>query len=189
MGFTLMIIKKIKTKLCRVCRVKYTPCRPLQSVCSAECAYKYSKTIRVKAERKETKELKVKLKTKAEWLKEAQAIFNQYIRLRDKDAPCISCHKTFDWNGQWHASHYRSVGASPELRFNELNVHKSCSVCNNYLSGNIMSYRIKLIEKIGISAVEHLESKHEANHYTIDDIKELKRIYREKVKELILKEV
>ena len=183
------MIKPVKVKSCKICKDKFTPTRPLQSVCSPNCAYTHAKTVREKAERKETKEAKIKLKTKSDWLKETQTVFNQFIRLRDKDLPCISCHKTFDWNGQWHASHYRSVGASPELRFNELNVHKSCSICNNYLSGNIMSYRIKLIEKIGISAVEHLESKHEANHYTIDDIKELKRIYREKVKELILKEV
>ena len=182
MGFTLMDIKKIKTKLCRVCRVKYTPCRPLQSVCSAECAYKYSKTIRVKAERKETKELKVKLKTKAEWLKEAQAIFNQYIRLRDKDLPCISCQRFH--TGQYHAGHYLTTGAHPELRFDEINVHKQCSACNNYLSGNIVEYRINLINKIGIDAVTYLESKHQPKHYTIEDIKTLKAIYKEKVKTL-----
>jgi len=178
------LTKQPKDKTCKICRVKYTPNRPLQFVCSFECSYTHAKVVRVKTERKETKEAKIKLKSKADWLREAQIVFNQFIRLRDKDEPCISCHKTFDWNGQWHASHYRSVGASPELRFNELNVHKSCSICNNYLSGNIMSYRIKLIEKIGISAVEHLESKHEANHYTIDDIKELKVLYKQKIKAL-----
>lgn len=182
MGFTLMDIKKIKTKLCRVCRVKYTPCRPLQSVCSAECAYKYSKTIRVKAERKETKELKVKLKTKAEWLKEAQAIFNQYIRLRDKDAPCISCQRFH--TGQYHAGHYKTTGSHPELRFNEFNVHKQCAPCNNHLSGNIINYRLNLVKKIGLDEVEWLESNHTANKYTIDDIKALKVLYKLKIKAL-----
>jgi Bacteriophage Lambda NinG protein len=177
-----MIIKKIKTKLCRVCKELYQPIRPLQSVCSPNCAYTHAKTIRVKAERKEIKEAKVKLKSKAEWLKEAQAIFNQFIRLRDKDLPCISCQRFH--TGQYHAGHYLTTGAHPELRFDEINVHKQCSACNNYLSGNIVEYRINLIIKIGIDAVNYLEGKHQPKHYTIEDIKTLKAIYKEKVKTL-----
>jgi len=47
-----------------------------------------------------------------------------------------------------------------------------------------VEYRINLIIKIGIDAVNYLEGKHEPKRYTIDDIKELKRIYREKIKAL-----
>ena len=177
-----MITKPIKDKTCKICKVKFTPTRPLQSVCSPNCAYTHAKTIRVKAERKETKEAKVKLKTKAEWLKEAQAIFNQFIRLRDKDAPCISCQRFH--TGQYHAGHYKTTGSHPELRFNEFNVHKQCAPCNNHLSGNIINYRINLVKKIGLDEVEWLESNHTANKYTIDDIKTLKVIYKQKIKAL-----
>ena len=177
-----MITKPIKKKLCKVCKELYQPIRPLQSVCSPNCAWDYAKTVREKAERKETKELKTQLKTKSEWIKEAQTVFNQFIRLRDKDLPCISCQRHH--TGQYHSGHYRSVGAHPELRFDELNVHKQCSVCNNYLSGSLVEYRINLIIKIGIDAVNYLESKHQPKHYTIEDIKTLKAIYKEKVKTL-----
>jgi len=177
-----MITKPIKDKTCKICKVKFTPTRPLQSVCSPNCAYTHAKTIRVKAERKETKEAKVKLKTKAEWLKEAQAIFNQFIRLRDKDAPCISCQRFH--TGQYHAGHYKTTGSHPELRFNEFNVHKQCAPCNNHLSGNIINYRINLVKKIGLDEVEWLESNHTANKYTIDDIKALKILYKQKIKAL-----
>jgi len=176
------MIKPIKTKLCRVCRVKYTPSRPLQSVCSFECSCTHAKAVRVKTERKETREAKVKLKTKAEWLKEAQAIFNQYIRLRDKDEPCISCQRFH--TGQYHAGHYKTTGSHPELRFNEFNVHKQCAPCNNHLSGNIINYRLNLVKKIGLDEVEWLESNHTANKYTIDDIKALKVLYKQKIKAL-----
>ena len=47
-----------------------------------------------------------------------------------------------------------------------------------------MEYRINLIIKIGIDAVNYLESKHQPKHYTIEDIKTLKAIYKEKVKTL-----
>ena len=177
-----MITKPIKDKTCKICKVKFTPTRPLQSVCSPNCAYTHAKAVRVKTERKVTKEAKVRLKSKSEWLKEAQTVFNQYIRLRDKDLPCISCQRFH--TGQYHAGHYLTTGAHPELRFDEINVHKQCSACNNYLSGNIVEYRINLINKIGIDAVTYLESKHQPKHYTIEDIQTLKAIYREKVKTL-----
>ena len=177
-----MITKPIKKKLCKVCKELYQPIRPLQSVCSPNCAWDHARTVREKAERKETKELKVKLKTKAEWLKEAQAIFNQYIRLRDKDAPCISCQRFH--TGQYHAGHYKTTGSHPELRFNEFNVHKQCAPCNNHLSGNIINYRLNLVKKIGLDEVEWLESNHTANKYTIDDIKALKVLYKQKIKAL-----
>lgn len=177
-----MITKPIKDKTCKICKKQYQPLRALQFVCSFECSYTHAKAVRVKTERKETREAKVRLKSKSEWLKEAQTVFNQYIRLRDKDLPCISCQRFH--TGQYHSGHYRSVGAHPELRFDELNVHKQCSACNNYLSGNIVEYRINLINKIGIDAVNYLEGKHQLKHYTIEDIKTLKAIYREKVKTL-----
>jgi len=177
-----MITKPIKDKTCKICKVKFTPTRPLQSVCSPNCAYTHAKVVRVKTERKETREAKVRLKSKSEWLKEAQTVFNQFIRLRDKDLPCISCQRFH--TGQYHAGHYLTTGAHPELRFDEINVHKQCSACNNYLSGNIVEYRINLIIKIGLDAVNYLESKHQPKHYTIEDIKTLKAIYKEKVKTL-----
>jgi hypothetical protein len=83
-----------------------------------------------------------------------------------------------------NAGHYLSTGASPELRYEPLNVHKQCEHCNSYLSGNIAKYRPRLIEKIGLKAVEWLESKHEPQKYTIDSLKALKAECLNKSKEL-----
>ena len=182
MGFTLMDIKKIKTKLCRVCRVKYTPCRPLQSVCSPHCAYTHAKAVRVKTERKETREAKIKLKTKSDWLKETQTIVNRYCRLRDRDLGCVSCNKPPSWNGQWHASHFRSVGAAPQLRFNLWNINKSCSVCNNHLSSNHIEYLPRLIKKIGQYKVDWLMDKNDIRKYDIDYLIRLIKIFKKKIK-------
>ena len=156
--------------------------RPLQKVCSMPCAIEHSRALNAKKERKEIKEKKAKLKSRAEYLKEAQAVFNKFIRMRDESQPCISCgrHHT----GQYHAGHYRTVGAAPELRFNETNCHKQCSVCNNHLSGNLLEYRRGLMAKIGIDKVEWLEGKHEAKKYTIEEILEIKKLYQRKIKEI-----
>ena len=143
---------------------------------------KKGRKIQAKAERDERKAKKEKVKTLSEWLKDAQYWFNRYIRLRDKDEPCISCQRHHD--GQYHAGHYRTTKAASQLRFNEDNCHKQCAPCNNHLSGNIGEYRINLIKKIGIDKVDDIESNQDARRYTIDECKELIATYKRKCKEL-----
>ncbi len=135
-----------------------------------------------KADRKELKARKEKLKSKGDYAREAQAVFNKYIRLRDNNLPCVSCGRHHE--GQYHAGHYRTVGGNPELRFEELNCHKQCSVCNNHKSGNIVEYRINLVQRIGSDALDWLEGPHEAKKYTIDQLKEIKIKYRKKANDL-----
>lgn len=172
----------MKQKKCKVCKSYFTPNRPLQMVCGFDCSMAYARKkgqLKAKAEIRQAKE---KQKTRADWLREAQAAFNAFIRERDKDLPCISCGRFHQ--GQWHAGHYRTVGACPELRFNELGCHKQCSVCNNHLSGNLIAYRKNLLVKIGSDSLEWLEGKHEPLKLTIEQIKEIKSLYKQKLKEL-----
>ena len=152
------------------------------SWCSVDCGVavgvKRGSIARQKAQKEKRKADKERIKTKAEWAKEAQAAFNKYIRLRDRDAPCISCQRYHA--GQYHAGHYRSVGSCPELRFEELNVHKQCSACNNHLSGNIVNYRINLLAKVGEVLLNWLEGNHEPKRYTVEDLKYIKKQYAAK---------
>ena len=137
-----------------------------------------------KARRKETRQRKESLKTRQEWLKETQYEFNRFIRARDHDQPCISCGRHHQ--GQYHAGHYLTTKARPELRFNELNCHRQCAPCNGHLSGNISLYRPALVEKIGIHLVEWLEGPHPTPvKWTIDELKALKKYYRQRANEAI----
>jgi hypothetical protein len=175
-----------KPPKCKVCRQTYTPNRPLQKVCSLSCAIELANETKDRLERsrirQDRRKAKERLKTRADWLREAQAVFNKFIRLRDKYAPCISCGKHH--NGQYHAGHYRTVGSCPELRFEELNNHKQCAPCNNHLSGNLINYRRNLIIKIGQANVDFLEEPHEPKKYTIEQIKEIKAKYSKLIKDL-----
>ena len=161
---------------------------PAGVFCNASHAKAWADEKRTKEAQKQYKERTKELKTKVVsndrgyWLKKAQAAFNAYIRKRDEKEPCISCQRHH--SGQYHAGHYRTVGGNPELRFEELGCHKQCSVCNNHLSGNITDYRINLIRKIGQDAVDWLEGPHEPKHYSIDDIKQIEKTYKQKLKEL-----
>ncbi|HHF4806158.1 TPA: recombination protein NinG [Haemophilus influenzae] len=180
-------MSKPKETKCKVCGKAFVKTfSSTQKVCSPECAIKLArdnaKKVQERAEKKKQRERKAKLKSRSEWLKEAQAVFNKFIRLRDKNEPCISCGRYHQ--GQYHAGHYRSVGACPELRFCELNVHKQCAPCNDHKSGNIIEYRINLVNKIGADKVAWLERQdHEPKKYTIEDCKVIIKHYKAKIKE------
>lgn len=189
-----MTSKPPRPKKCRVCRETYTPRKALQIVCSSSCALLHAKqkgekerTALAKIERKAIKARKEKLKGRAEYMKEAQAVINRYVRLRDANLGCVSCERPATWRGQWHASHYRSRGAAPHLRFNLHNIHKACSICNNHLSGNIMGYRPELVRRIGEERVAMLEANQERAGFAIDYLKRLKRVFAEKVRRLELR--
>lgn len=181
-------MNKPKEHKCKVCGDYFVKTiSSTQKVCSPKCAIALSKEQarkkKEKEERAERRERKAKLKSRSEWLKDAQSVFNKFIRLRDKNEPCISCGKYH--TGQYHAGHYRSVGACPELRFCELNVHKQCTPCNDQKSGNIIFYRKNLVKKIGVDKVEWLERQdHEPKKYTIEECKEIIKYYKLKIKEL-----
>lgn len=172
---------ELREKVCKTCLSKFMPVRPMQSVCSPICASRKVKADR-KTEHETLKKRKESVKRRADWAREAQAAFNAWIRARDAGNPCISCQRYHE--GQHHAGHYLSVGARPELRFEPLNVHLQCAPCNNYLSGNAVLFRKGLIAKHGIEVVEWLEGHHEQKKYTIIELKEIKRIYTIKLKEL-----
>ena len=175
-------LKQPKQKKCKACRNEFVPTRPMQKVCCGDCAISLGNLKKAKRERtqaaQERKETKVKLekrKSRSDWAKEAQTAFNRWVRLRDADKPCISCgrHHT----GQYHAGHYMSRGARPELAYEPLNCHKQCSPCNTHLSGNIALYRQSLVREIGIEKVEWLEGPHEPKHYSADDLKAIQATY------------
>ena len=183
--------KPAKPKKCRVatCRTSFVPSRMGQAVCSPACALIDGPRHAPKArkaldqiDRKEIKVRKEKLKSRADHAKDTQQAFNEWVRLRDADLPCVSCGRHHD--GQYHAGHYRTVAANPAIRFEPLNVHKQCAPCNNHKSGDIVNYRIELVKRIGAEAVEWLEGPHEPKKYTVEQLKAITAEYRAKTREL-----
>ena len=179
-----------RTHVCKCCKKRSEEAKKfgLSYFCDSDCAMKYSIDKSKKDAKKEernvfnTRKKEFYDNDRSTRVKAAQKAFNDFIRERDSSRPCISCER--DHQGQYHAGHYRTTGAHPELRFNESNCHKQCSVCNNHRSGNIAEYRINLIKKIGLEAVERLEGPHEAKKYTCADLKEIELHYKAKLKEL-----
>lgn len=180
--------RDIADRSCKVCKSKYRPFSSLQTFCSPSCGLFLSKRIQAKerkdlnkTHRKETKLAKERLLTRSDHLKRCQVIVNRWVRLRDKDLPCISCGTT---EAKWDAGHYRSVGAAPELRFEPTNIAKQCMRCNSWRSGSAIEYRLGLIKRIGIEKVEWLEGPHEPKKYTVDEIRAIESHYKAEIKKL-----
>jgi len=179
-----------KPRTCRVCKTVFQPSRPLQNVCGPECAITQAKATRAKAERiaqlADRKTIKIKLenlKPLSHFADKAQRTVNAWIRERDKDQPCISCGRHHQ--GKWNAGHYISRGRSPALRYHPDNIHKQCEPCNTSLSGNLVEYRKRLIEKIGIERVEWLEQEHPLPRWRREDYERIESEHKQLLKEAI----
>lgn len=177
----------MKIKKCK-CGQEYQQYTTMQNCC-IEClaekvAKKRIKSVKVAqtAQKLELIKAKEAIKTRREWIQDVQKATNAYIRARDHGKPCISCGK--ETKAGDHAGHWKPTSTSPELRFEELNIHLQCIQCNLHLHGNVAKYREGLILRIGLDKVEWLESKHEPCKYTIDELKELKILYKNKLKDL-----
>jgi hypothetical protein len=171
-------------KTCKICLNEFELLRPLQVTCSYKCGLDYARGKMAKKVKKENKEIKERIKTKSQHLKELQTIFNKYIRLRDIGLPCVSCGDRI--NGTPHASHFLSVGSHPALRFNENNVHSSCSQCNTHLHGNLVEYSLRLPDRIGQFNYDKLiASRGDRLQLSIPEIEDLKLYYKNKIKELL----
>ncbi len=175
---------------CKLCKQPATQRFGLNYFCNPDCAYNHARAIQVKKASKDASEQRkrdrmrlAKLKTRSEWLRDAQVVFNKFIRLRDAQKNCISCERKL--GAKFDAGHYKSVGAHPELRFSEVNTNGQCVFCNQHLSGNLINYRAGLIKRIGLAEVERLEGPQEPLKLTIPEIQELIKTYKQKCKELL----
>lgn len=169
------------------CGKQFEKKRPNQLVCSIQCAYAYQKQQREKKAKrdwnKKKKEIKESLKTKKDYEKELQVIFNAYIRERDKGKACISCGITL--TGKYDAGHFYPSGTYKNLRFDEYNTHGQCVHCNQHKHGNLNEYRFGLEKRIGKERLEALDKRRlEVRKYTIPELIELKVIYKDKLKKL-----
>jgi len=177
-------------RTCKICKDKFEPspnmfCPP---TCEKfECRNEYVMKHLNKKKREVNKE---NAKAKKEFnendrkflLELAQKTVNTFIRMRDGKY-CISCESSGEGR-QYQAGHYKSQGGNSALRFDENNLNVQCVYCNMHQSGNLAKYRINLIKKIGIDEVIYLETTKNTKLWTVDELKGIIKIYKQKIKEL-----
>lgn len=184
-----------KVKVCKVCGHKYeawSAARALNRFCGPVCAAKFGQAKRdeerAKARRLANRQAREALKTRGDWVREAQSAVNSYVRERDYGRACISCHslppETSTLTIQaFDAGHYRSRGAAPHLRFHLLNIHSQCKQCNRDLSGNVVEMRKGMVARLGEDRVQAIEHDDTPRQYSVDDLKRIKRIFAKRAKQ------
>ena len=120
-------------------------------------------------------------------LKQTQIVFNEFIRLRDKDKPCVS--SGFPLGVQYDAGHCYSVKQFSGLRFNEFNVHAQSIGDNRFNEGNVEQYILNLESRIGSEQADILkelavQEKRNPKKWTIEEVLEIKKEYQTKLKAL-----
>lgn len=204
-------VKVRKAKKCRVasCGASFVPARLGQAVCSPACAIidgprhapKARKAL-ADVERAEIKVRKEKLKSRGEFVQEAEKAVRDYRRTYELSigSGCMSCGLSQEeilaaqgWKtgGAFDAGHFLGKGARPELRLVPSNIWLQCKSCNAGSSkyahkGSTVSqaFRVGLISRIGLDAVEALEADHEPRKHTVDELKAITAEYRAKTREL-----
>lgn len=191
-----MEVKKFKEKTCRGCRLKFTPVRPLQVVCSGKCAYDYVKKETEKKEKKKAKEERIahwkwkregldKIKKPGKRRAELQDEVNHIARLIDKGHPCISSGiEKYVPNG----GHLFSVGSFPALRYNLLNIFAQSVHDNKERGGNEIMYMDNLKKVFGLEVFEEIESlkeRYKVLKLSVPDLIEKLKIARRIKRELL----
>lgn len=168
------------------CAIEYSRAKQDKARAKQASKDKQIDKVKQKAVRAQNRKDKERLKTKGQYIKEAQASVNKYIRLRDRGKACISCGNlpAQKFGGTMDAGHYRSRGAASHLRFNTFNIHAQCVKCNRFGSGNAVDYRINLIKLIGIERVERIENDNKPRTFSIEYLTRVKRIFNKRARHI-----
>lgn len=102
---------------------------------------------------------KIKPKGISKLMKELDAVFSRFIRLSaaDKDGivSCYTCGHRNHWkkmqNGHYVSRFYKAT------RWDESNCRIQCSMCNMWKRGDLITFRINLVNELGESHVRFLE--------------------------------
>ncbi|MBX8534551.1 recombination protein NinG [Pseudomonas cichorii] len=198
-----------RKKKCAHCCEVFQPTKMGQKACGPTCALAMAPVNQERARkalaevgRKDIKERKEALKSRSEHVKDAEKAVRDYRRLYELSigSGCISCGKSQEevladqgWKigGAFDAGHFLGKGARPELRLIPENIWLQCKGCNagssKYARKGLtvsQGFRVGLIERIGVEAVEAMESDHEPRKHTVEELKAITAEFRAKTNEL-----
>ena len=204
-----MIARKKKTCANPECAADFIPAQLGQKVCGWACGLAIKDVNQEKArkslalvERRAIKVRKEKLKSRSEFVQDAEKAVRDYRRTYELSigSCCISCGKSqaeiqaaqgWKTGGCFDAGHFLGKGARPELRMVPENIWLQCKSCNagssKYARKGLtvsQGFRTGLIDRIGLEAVEALEADHEPRKHTIDELKAITATYRALTREL-----
>ena len=169
---------------CKNCKQKFDQVRFNQKFClDPECVKAWVAEAKDQNWKKTKKKMQADIETVQELMKAAQIVFNKFIRIRDKNQPCISCGSKLE--NKFDAGHYFSSGGHKAITFHEDNVHGQCVACNQWKHGNLIQYQIGIEQRIGGERLMKLHEKaHKAAKYSREELRDLIANYKQKIKNL-----
>jgi predicted DNA-binding protein YlxM (UPF0122 family) len=182
-------VKKPKQKRCKECGEYFDIMRPLQFLCKPACAIAYTRKQAEKKEQKDWKErkkvLKENTKKKPEYEHDLEVEVNHIVRLIDKGHECISSGRS---KYIPNAGHYFSVGSSPSIRFNLLNIFNQSVSDNMYKGGQPREFMEGIKKTFGeevANEVAQLKATYPEIKLSIPEIRETIKVARQCVRDLM----
>ena len=178
---------------CSICQAEYLPKHKTQRTCLEPICKQEQKKQDAKGreDRRQLRARKEKLKTRSDYIKEADRAFSAYIRYRDKDKPCICCGMPLASSGN-----VPSIGGSYDCghfisrrhmatRWNEFNCAAQRKFCNRYQAGNQAGFREGLIARNGLDSVLKVEAMAKKNEMlSAQDLKDIRDFYKARLIQL-----
>lgn len=132
--------------------------------------------------------MKIKKLTRSQVVKKLDAVFSEYIRLRDSDkhgiVTCPLCWAKMRWKD---AQNMHFITRACYLyRYDEMNCHAGCMRCNVFLNGNYIVYTRRMQKTYGIETIdEMIRNKTSLFKITTPGLMEMITYYKNKVEELL----
>ena len=149
-----------------------------------------------KKKTKNTPPMQKKKVTKTRAKKRAWTAFSEYIRTRDtkpdwptgRSGKCVTCQRTYDFK-QLQAGHF-IPGRMNSVLFHEELVYPQCYSCNMHLGGNPRAYDRFMRSKYSPEEIEEFDKlPNVTKKYTVEDLLDLEKYYKNKTKEILQNEL
>ena len=174
-------MKRARKKRCVVCGESFMPqFTTLQKTCSTKCAIDYAK-LKEAGKRSQLNEIRNEresIEKLSSVINYTEKVVHDYVRMRDKGKPCVSCGR--DWDSSFQAGHRFDKKQYNRIRFDLDNIHGQCPGCNQYNDGNYNAYHLRLPKRIGMVEYQKLEKRAEIalripHTYTRYELKEIQK--------------
>lgn len=170
-------------KTCKRCGKIFAPTSKLQPYCSYDCKVRMD----IKKEKEKKKKAREKYLSSVSVLtRKADAVFGQYIRLRDsldttgniKSCICITCGANVENIQCWHFV----SRASRSTRWTEKNANWQCPRCNCFSSGKQYEHWVAIDKKYWPGTADLLvRLGNEVEKVTSDLLRDIIERYTEKI--------
>lgn len=116
-----------------------------------------------------------------------RTVCHDYIKLRDKGKPCVSCNRP--WDSSFQAGHLYKAELYSMLKYDERNIAGQCQNCNLYKDGNESSYHLNILSRISqedYDEIKRIASEEKRTNFKWDrqELNRIRDYYKEKSKEI-----